>query len=49
MKLIVNILWFIFGGFADSLLDLCMHGWVIYELSVSIRAARRLQDGAYKV
>lgn len=40
---------FIFGGFADSLLDLCMHGWVIYELAVSIRAARRLRDGAYKV
>ena len=40
---------FIFGGFTDSLLDLVMHGWVIYELSVAIRAARRLQNGEYSV
>lgn len=36
--------WFIFGGFTDSILDLVMHGWVIYELLVGIRAARRLQS-----
>ena len=34
---------FIFGGFTDSILDLLMHGWVIYELAVGIRAVRRLQ------
>lgn len=35
---------FIFGGFTDSILDLVMHGWVIYELLVGLRAARRLQS-----
>ena len=35
---------FIFGGFTDSILDLVMHGWVIDELLVGIRAVRRLQS-----
>lgn len=36
---------FVFGGFTDSIMDFLMHGWVIYELFVGIRAARRLQSG----
>lgn len=40
---------FIFGGFTDSLLDLLMHGWVMYEIIIAVRAARRLQSGAYTV
>ena len=37
----------VFGGFSESILDFVMHGWVIYELAVAIRAARRLQGGDY--
>ena len=35
---------FIFGGFAGSIMDFAMHAWVLYELFVGIRAARRLQS-----
>lgn len=39
----------VFGDYLGSVMDFLMHGWVLYELAVAIRAARRLHDGAYTI
>ena len=40
---------FVFGEYLSSVMDFLMHGWVIYELVIAIRAARRLNDGSYTI
>lgn len=40
---------FVFGDFLGSIVDILMHGWVIYEIAVSLRAARCLRDGEYTI
>ena len=40
---------FVFGGFTESILDFLMHGWVLYELTVAIRAGKKLNDGDYTI
>lgn len=40
---------FVFGGFMESIVDFLMHGWVIYEVVIGIRAAHCLKDGEYTI
>ena len=40
---------FVFGGFTESILDFLMHGWVLYELTVAIKAGKKLNDGDYTI